>query len=484
MNILFAASEAFPFIKTGGLGDVVHSLPLALRDLGNDVRLVLPAYRDVLAAVGTPVELGSWLLPGLNRTHHVRLLQVPQDAFEGDLYLIDVPALFDRPGNPYTHIEGYDWPDNAERFTVFSRAVAAMVTGWSDNSWRPEVVHCHDWQTGLVPAFLSTIEARPVTIFTLHNLAYDGHFSYQNFIDLDLPAKWWSPDYIEFYGGLSMLKAGMIFSDHITTVSPTYAKEICTPEFGYRYEGLLSHLGEKLTGILNGIDLTVWNPETDTHLVKNYTNNKHYAAAKMKNKQFLLQQAGLEQVADKTAPLIGFIGRLVDQKGIDMIIDAAPTLFEKSNARMIVLGSGHSIYEQALQQLAKDFPDRLYVHIGYSESLAHQVEAGCDIFLMPSRFEPCGLNQMYSMRYGTLPVVHYTGGLVDTVTDAQPETINHKTATGFVFKHEDSDAMLEAVYRAINLYAQETTWQQLCLTAMSQQLGWEKSAKEYLKLYQ
>ncbi len=266
MNILFAASEAFPFIKTGGLGDVVHSLPIALGQLGDDVRLVLPAYRDVLASVDSLKELGFWDLPGAGVTHRVRVLQAHHEGLADYLYLIDVPSLFDRAGNPYVHSDGFNWPDNAERFTVFSRAVAQMAKGIPGSDWHPDVVHCHDWQTGLVPAFLSMAHPRPKTVFTIHNLAYDGHFSYEDFARMSLPPEWWTPDYVEFYGGFSMLKAGIVFADQVTTVSPTYAREICTPEYGYRFEGVLQHLGNKLSGILNGIDLDIWNPQTDNYL--------------------------------------------------------------------------------------------------------------------------------------------------------------------------------------------------------------------------
>lgn len=484
MNILFAASEAYPFIKTGGLGDVVHSLPLALNKLGDDVRLVLPAYRDVLKAVENPEILGFWNVTGAGRTHKVQLIKTHQDELGDYLYLLDVPTLFDRPGNPYVHADGYDWPDNAERFTVFSRAVAEMARGIPGEDWRPEVVHCHDWQTGLVPAFLSLMHPRPVTVFTIHNLAYDGHFSYQNFSDLGLPPEWWTPDYVEFYGGLSMLKAGMVFSDHVTTVSPTYAKEICTPEFGYRYEGILQHLGDRLTGILNGIDLDIWNPEADSYLSARYKNDRNFARNKLKNKNALLEMAGLDIDNDNAVPLIGFIGRLVEQKGIDMIVRAIPEILATTNADMIILGSGHKVYEQNLLELAEQYSDRLHVHIGYSESLAHQVEAGCDMFLMPSRFEPCGLNQMYSLRYGTPPVVNHTGGLADTVTDSTDKTVKNRTANGFVFYHADDEAMLTAIRRAINAYNSKTLWKQLCKTAMSVELGWEKSAEQYQALYQ
>ncbi len=498
MNILFAASEAFPFIKTGGLGDVVHSLPVALSQLGDDVRLVLPAYRDVLASVDSLKELGYWDLPGAGVTHRVRVLQAHQESLGDYLYLIDVPALFDRAGNPYVHSDGFNWHDNAERFTVFSRAVAQLAKGIPGSDWRPDVVHSHDWQTGLVPAFLSMTHPRPRTVFTIHNLAYDGYFSQADFYALGLPPEWWSPDQLEFYGGFSMLKAGMVFADKVTTVSPNYAREICTPEFGYRFEGVLNHLGDKLSGILNGIDLDIWNPATDTHIVKNYsapnpgdndkTSNKKWVSAKKANKEDCLKIIALDGDAERSkanldAPLLGFIGRLVEQKGVDLIIDMLPGLFSSSDANMVILGSGHMHYETELQALARQYPNRLHVHIGYSEDFAHQVEAGCDLFVMPSRFEPCGLNQMYSLRYGTPPLVNHTGGLADTVTDSNTQTLADKTATGFVFNELNADALLLTIKRAIKIYKQPAQWQQICETAMQQELGWESSARQYQQLY-
>lgn len=493
MNILFAASEAFPFIKTGGLGDVVHSLPIALNQLGDDVRLVLPAYRDVLASVDSLKELGFWDLPGVGVTHRVRILQAHHDGLADYLYLVDVPSLFDRAGNPYVHSDGFNWTDNAERFTVFNRAVAQMAKGIPGTDWHPDVVHCHDWQTGLVPAFLSMTHPRPKTVFTIHNLAYDGHFSHTDFASLSLPPEWWSPEYVEFYGGFSMLKAGMVFSDQVTTVSPTYAREICTPEYGYRFAGVLQHLGDRLSGILNGIDLDVWNPETDEHLVANYAidhkgnskggnkgDSKAWVKAKLANKNALLKKARLPVTK---APVMGFIGRLVEQKGVDLITESLAKLFSTTDAVIIILGSGDSEYETELIELAEKYPSRLHVHIGYSEELAHQVEAGCDLFLMPSRFEPCGLNQMYSLRYGTPPVVTFTGGLADTVTDSSAMALKDKTANGFVFHELSAEALLSAIKRALVLYRRPQQWQQICETGMQQELGWESSANKYQKLY-
>ena len=491
MNILFAASEAFPFIKTGGLGDVVHSLPIALNQLGDDVRLVLPAYRDVLASVDSLKELGYWDLPGAGITHRVRLLQAHHDGLADYLYLIDVPSLFDRAGNPYVHSDGFNWPDNAERFTIFSRAVAQMAKGIPGTDWLPEVVHCHDWQTGLVPAFLSMSHPRPKTVFTIHNLAYDGHFSHADFTSLSLPPEWWSPDYVEFYDGFSMLKAGMVFADDVTTVSPTYAREICTPEYGYRYEGVLNKLGDKLSGILNGIDLDIWNPETDDHLKQNYSiddpkHSQQWLTDKLVNKQDLLEKAGLPSsgLTRGKMPLLGFIGRLVEQKGVDLITAILDDLFTTTDAMMIILGSGHMLYETELLALADKYPTRLHVHIGYSEDLAHQVEAGCDLFIMPSRFEPCGLNQMYSLRYGTPPVVNNTGGLADTVIDTTAKTLKDKSANGFVTSDANAEALLSTIKRALTVYKKPKQWQQVCETAMRQELGWEASAKKYQALYQ
>jgi len=486
LNILFAASEAFPFIKTGGLGDVVHSLPIALNQLGDSVRLVLPAYRDVLASVDSLKELGYWDLPGAGITHRVRILQAHHDGIGDYLYLIDVPSLFDRAGNPYVHTDGFNWPDNAERFTVFSRAVAQMAKGIPGSEWVPDVVHCHDWQTGLVPAFLSMSHPRPKTVFTIHNLAYDGHFSHDDFTRLMLPPEWWSAEYVEFYGGFSMLKAGMVFSDQVTTVSPTYAREICTPEYGYRFEGVLQNLGDKLSGILNGIDVDTWNPQTDDRISQNYSLDKPWVRGKSANKQALLEKVGLPDDGSTAAkaPLLGFIGRLVEQKGVDLISAMLPELFATTDAVMIILGSGHMLYEIELTALAEQYPLRLHVHIGYSEDLAHQIEAGCDLFIMPSRFEPCGLNQMYSLRYGTPPVVNFTGGLADTVTDASTMAIKDKTANGFVFNNVNADDLLSTIKHALTIYKKPKQWRQVCETAMQQDLGWASSAKKYQALYQ
>ncbi len=484
MKILFAASEAYPLVKTGGLGDVIYSLPRALQQQGAEVRVILPAYRLVLEQMDS-LRIAGWMqVQGAGRLHDARILEAGSRHLGVPLLLVDVPSLFDRPGNPYLHPEGYNWHDNAERFTVFSRAVARLASDTRLLEWRPEVVHCHDWQAGLVPAFLSLEEQAPASLFTIHNLSYAGIFSHQEFEQLALPRSWWSPDALEFFGNFSMLKGGIVFSQHITTVSPTYAEEIQTPAFGYGFDGVLRAMRHKLSGILNGIDLETWNPATDPFLPSHYSARHRYLAGKRENKAALLQQLGVE-VSDQVLeePLLGFIGRLVEQKGIDLLIEALPALFTHPDVRLVLLGSGESRFETALRELAALYPGRLLLNLGYSEELSHRIEAASDLFLMPSRFEPCGLNQLYSLRYGTPPVVHAVGGLVDTVVDATPENLEAGRATGFHFHEPTSTALLGALEHALRLYRNPPVWHQLIRTAMAQDFGWARSARRYLELY-
>ncbi len=486
MKVLFASSEVWPLIKTGGLGDVTYSLPHALQQQDADIRLVLPAYRDLLKQLKN-FEILGWLsinLAGKEQT--VRILQTQHDKFSVPIWLVDCPALFDRAGNPYLQEQGYDWSDNAERFALFSLAVARLSMDALNMDWKPDVVHTNDWQTGLVAAFLDHEIDRPKRVFTIHNLAYGGYFSQQEFNHLQLPSHWWSSEGVEFYGNMSMIKAGIIYSDAVTTVSPSYAKEICTPEFGYGLAGVLSHRQYKLTGILNGIDPDAWNPQTDPLLPYHYS-AKRRNPGKKKNKQALLESNGIEVNEENlAAPLLGMVSRLVEQKGVDMIIEAIPQLLENSNANFVFIGTGHPHLEAQLLKLQQQYPQRVMVSIEYSESKAHLLEAGCDIFMMPSRFEPCGLNQLYSLRYGTLPIVHRTGGLADTVVDAQ-FTDNKKlipTATGFTFDIATTDELLKTIYRALAIFPKKKLWNQLQRTAMQQNFSWDKSALEYLRLYQ
>lgn len=482
MNILFAASEAYPLVKTGGLGDVAYSLPKALHARGADVRLVLPGYHGLLRQLDA-MRIAGWLdVRGSTRMLGVRVLETRHAAFPFPLWIVDCPQLFDRPGNPYVAENGRDWPDNAERFAVFARAVVLLAQDALRLGWRADVVHSHDWQTGLVPAFLSDQVIPPRTVFTIHNLAYGGYFPHDDFVRLQLPARWWNPEGTEFHGNLSMLKAGIVYADAITTVSPTYAEEICTPEFGYGLDGLLRSRRHKLTGILNGIDTDAWNPATDPHLPAHYSKAR-IQPGKRNNKRALLERFQPVDNALLDAPLLGMVGRLVEQKGVDWILAAMPVLLAETDVRFVVLGSGQALYEQKLQRLAQQHPDRIMVEIGYDEKLAHCIEAGADLFLMPSRFEPCGLNQMYSLRYGTPPVVFRTGGLADTVVDANASHCADGTATGFVFDQPEVSGFLDAIRRALDLYRQPKAWRRLQQTGMRQNFDWSESAGHYLSLY-
>jgi starch synthase len=483
MKVLLVASEAFPLVKTGGLGDVLYSLPHALHARGVDIRLVLPGYRALLRQLDEVRILGWCDVRGAEGIVSARVLETRHSDFAFPLWVVDCPTLFDRAGNPYVSASGHDWPDNAERFTVFARVAALLAQDVLDLGWKPAVVHAHDWQTGLVAAFLVDQPVRPKTVFTIHNLAYGGHFSHDDFVRLQLPGHWWSSEGVEFHGGFSMLKAGIVYADSVTTVSPTYAAEICTPEFGYGLDGLLLSRQYKLHGILNGIDTRIWNPYTDPHLPAHFSAGR-ILPGKRRNKQALLERF-LPEADEETlqAPLLGFVGRLVEQKGVDWVLAAIPVLLAETDARFVLLGSGQASYELKFTRLAKQHPQRVFVEIGYDEPLAHQIEAGSDLFLMPSRFEPCGLNQMYSLRYGTLPVVFKTGGLADTVVDAGEATPADAGANGFVFDMPDVNAFIATIRRALALYRQPAEWQRLQQSGMRQSFDWAKSAGHYLSLY-
>ncbi len=474
-KILFASSEAYPLIKTGGLGDVSGSLPTALKALQQDVRLVLPAYREILEQKGKVTTIAQVSLP-LGR---IRVLERLLPGTRLKVWLVDCPPYFDRPGNPYQGPNGLPWPDNAERFALFCQAITCLALNQAGLDWQPDLVHCNDWQTGLVPALLTRHENRPATLFTIHNLAYQGLFPETTFSALNLPWSFWSPHALEFYGKLSFMKGGLVFADRVNTVSPTYAEEIQTPEFGCGLDGLLRHRRNKLSGILNGVDKN-WNPANDPALVRNYS--LHDIRGKQFNKKALQQELGLSASAE--IPLLAFIGRLVAQKGIDLLVKILPEIV-KLPAQVAFLGSGEKQYEQTLQQLAQRYPEQIAAHIGFDEALAHRIEAGADMFLMPSRFEPCGLNQMYSLRYGTIPIVHRVGGLADTVVDSTPATLENRTATGVVFERADSFVLLEAIKRAALLYEhQKGFWQPLQQRGMRQDFSWQRSAKCYLELYE
>lgn len=476
MRILFASSEARPLIKTGGLADVSGSLPAALHAMGHDVRVVLPAYRGVLERAGKLNSIAELTLPACKDP-----VQVLRGSFAGSdipLYLIDSPRHFDRPGGPYSNPDGSDWPDNGQRFAAFCRAIHAVAKGDVEHDWKPEVVHCNDWQTGLVPALLAQDQLRPATVFTIHNLAYQGLFPWAVFQELELPYELWSMSAMEFHGQMSFIKGGIAFADRLTTVSPTYAAEIRTPQFGCGLHGALQERAIDLRGILNGVDYEVWDPAHDPHIARRYTNKN--LGDKARNKGPLLQRFGMRREHD--TPVIGMVGRLVEQKGIDLVLGCLERLLSQP-VQMVILGSGQTIYEQTLVNAAQRY-ENLGVQIGYDEGLAHLIEAGSDIFLMPSRFEPCGLNQMYSLRYGTVPVVRRTGGLADTVVDADLAHLRERSATGFVFDGETPDALYAALQRALSLYAARPTWRELMHAGMRQEFSWTRSAQQYVELYQ
>lgn len=476
MRVLFGTSEAYPLIKTGGLADVSGSLPRALLSLGHDVRVLLPAYRDALAkARATGVrKIAEFSLYG----HNVTLLESRLPGTRVKTWLLDCPALFDRAGNPYLDENGNSFSDNDQRFLLLSRAATELALNRCGCNWQPDVLHCNDWQTALAPALLNMEAQRPATVFTIHNLAYQGLFSYETFLSTNLPARFWHYDALEFHNQFSFIKGGLVYADRVNTVSPTYAQEIQTAEFGYGLDGLLRYRGTDLSGILNGIDDDEWNPGTDTHLEQRY--NRRTLALKAKNKLALQKQVALPN--DEFIPVFGFIGRLVEQKGIDWLL-ACIDLMVAHNAQLILLGSGAKEYEQALLDIAQLHPKNIAVTIGYNEALAHRIEAGADIFVMPSRFEPCGLNQMYSLRYGTLPIVHRVGGLADTVVDSNDSTFADGSANGFVFDKANADSMQDAVERALQTFDDRKRWRQLQLHAMSHDFSWQHSAQAYEQLY-
>lgn len=477
MKILYCASEATPLMKTGGLADVAGSLPDALRAMGCDCRLVLPAYPDAIARAGKLESAAIIHLPGSKQV--IRLFTCIIGHHQVPTYLVDVPQFFNRTGNPYVSPEGSNWPDNADRFGLFCRIVEMIAMDQCGLNWKPDLVHSNDWQTGLVSPLLMPHADRPATVFTIHNLAYQGLFDAQTFARLQLPEALWSLHGLEFYGQFSFIKGGIVYSDYVTTVSPTYADEIRTPTYGYGLEGLLRQRGEHFCGILNGINYHVWNPETDPRLVNNF--NADNFALKLENKLALQAYFGLPQ--NKDVQLFGYIGRLVDQKGVDLILQVLPGILDHG-AQVVFLGSGNKELENALLELSNKHPQVVGVTIGYNEQLSHRIEAGCDAFLMPSRFEPCGLNQMYSLRYGTVPIVRDTGGLADTVVDASPENIQNKTATGFVFHTPDAENLWRAVERALNYYKLPgNAWRDLAMRGMQQDFSWEASAASYTQIY-
>ncbi|MBK1655257.1 glycogen synthase GlgA [Allochromatium vinosum] len=478
LRILVASSEAHPLIKTGGLADVSASLPAALRQLGHDARLVIPGYPLAMRQLREPKPLGEIRVPGYRTA--IRLVEGRHPDHDLPVYLVDAPEYFAREGNPYCDPTGRDWGDNPDRFMLFCRVLALMAQGLPAIGWRPDVFHGNDWQTGLAPTLLQEAPWSPARVFTIHNLAYQGLFDRATFDRLELPPALWNLAGLEFHQRLSFIKGGIVFSERINTVSPTYAEEVRTARFGCGLDGLLRQIGQRFSGILNGIDYQVWNPAGDPLILQNYDAERF--GLKTENKLDVQRELGLPRSED--AFVLGYVGRLVEQKGVDLIQAILPELLQDPRVQVMILASGERRSEQALVELAAANPRQIGVYIGYDETRAHRIEAGCDAFLMPSRFEPCGLNQIYSLRYGTPPIVHRTGGLVDTVVPATPENLAKGTATGFVFDEPTPAALLGAVRWAMRLYRDDPDgWRRLAVTGMSQDFSWESSARRYIELY-
>ncbi|MDJ0871459.1 MAG: glycogen synthase GlgA [Gammaproteobacteria bacterium] len=477
LRVLFATPEAHPLAKTGGLGDVGGALPQAILRLGADARLLLPAYPGLVHASGA-VPLGR-AFQALPEMETVQLFEGLLPESDVPVYLVNCPTLFNRDGGPYVDANGRDWPDNALRFGMLSRVAALFGTGEVPGAWVPDILHCNDWQTGLAPAYLAfATETRTRSIFSIHNMAFQGIFPKTLMPSLQLPWSSYNLDGLEYYDQISFLKSGIVYADHITTVSPTYAREIQTAELAFGLEGPLRARAQSLTGILNGVDVEHWNPSHDIHIPKHF--QMETLARKSANKRALQERLHLAREPD--TPLVGMVSRMTPQKGVDLVLGIVPDMLEQP-IQLAVLGEGEVALERRWRQLAIEHPQRVSVDIGYDEPLAHLIEAGADIFLMPSRFEPCGLNQMYSMMYGTPPVARRTGGLADSVVDATPMALSDGTATGFLFDGATEAELYSCILRALLLYRDKKDWRQLQVNGMKQDFSWAASAARYMEIY-
>ena len=462
--------------KVGGLGEVSAALPAALRALQVDARILLPGYPGVIAAAGDVRELAR--LTPFEAPFEARLLMahLPNGV---PLIILDCPRLYARAGGPYQNEAGEDWDDNGWRFGLLSKVAAILGSESSPLNWRPQIIHCNDWPVALAPAYLHyTPQPRAAAVMTVHNLAFQGNFEPDLVASLGLPPSSFSVDGLEFHGRMSFIKAGLLYADAITTVSPTYAREIQSETLGFGMDGLLRLRRDSLFGILNGIDTAVWNPETDPLIAQRYSaGNLHN---KLLNKQALQQRLRLS--LEPEIPLLGVVSRFTHQKGIDVLVEAASRLVELP-AQLVALGTGERELENALRTVAARHPGNIALAIGYDENLAHLIEAGADMFLMPSRFEPCGLNQMYSQRYGTPPIARATGGLADTIIDCNPGTLEIGSASGFLFHQLTAADLLSAVRRAVAMYRDRSSWRVLQQNGMARYFGWDTAAKQYAEIY-
>ena len=476
MRILHVAYEIYPLVKAGGLADVIASLPPALAKRGLDVRVLLPGFPGMLnGMLGLkPVIRFGPAFGAAIITIHVGSL--PDTGLLA--YVIDAPFLYQRQGNIYVGPDGFDWSDNHRRFGLLGWVAAHMASGELDPDWRPDVVHAHDWHAGLAPIYMAQNPGlKTASVFTIHNLAYQGVFPMDCLADLGLPIRQSILNGIEYHGMISFMKAALVYSKKITTVSPTYAREIRTPEFGCGLDGVLRDRAGDLSGILNGVDPEIWNPE-DPDIAKPYSADN--LKGKMACKLALQSELRLSNQAE--GPLFAVVSRLFSQKGMDLLLAALPDLL-KEGAQLAVLGTGDDYLEEGFRHAAAANPEKVAAFVGYDEAMAHRFFAGADVLLVPSRFEPCGLTQLYALRYGTLPLVHRVGGLADTVIDATPGNLQSDSATGFVFDDVDSHAIGESIHEACALYRDESAWHQVQRRAMVQDFSWGDSAAHYEALY-
>jgi starch synthase len=470
MRVLSIASEIYPLIKTGGLADVAGALPAALAGQGIQVTTLIPGYPAVLAALQSPETVTE--APG------IRVLAGTAHGLT--IWAIDAPHLYARPGGPYTQPDGADWPDNAQRFATLARVAASLAP-------RFDLLHAHDWQAGLLPAYLAYAGTpHPPSVFTVHNLAYQGQYPASLLAELGLPPHAYSIEGVEYFGSIGFLKSGLYFADRITTVSPTYAQEILTPDAGMGLDGLLRRRADRLVGIRNGIDTTIWDPATDPNLPSHY--NASRLTARRANKSALQTAAGLD--VDDDALLYAVVSRLTWQKGLDMLLAALPALLAPNGqrggqrgAQLFVLGTGDPPLQQGFAQAAQTNPGRIGAIIGYDETIAHLVQGGADALVVPSRFEPCGLTQLCALRYGCLPIVARVGGLADTIIDANDAALAAGTGTGLQFVPPTTSALEAALRRAAALWRDKPTWRRLQSNAMHTDVSWDRPAAQYAALY-
>lgn len=477
MKVLHVAAEIFPLVKTGGLADVTGALLPALNLRGIDARVVLPGFPAILDGIRQQKKIAE-----IGAAFGAAQVTIRQGRLPGNgvqAYIVDAPWLYQREGNPYSGPDGQGWPDNPRRFALLSWAAAHLAFGEFDPYWKAAVLHAHDWHSGLALAYLAAHPAHKVrTAFTVHNLAYQGQFDLADRHELGLPSSVMGLSGVEFHGHGNFMKAGLTYADRITTVSPRYAQEICTPEFGCGLDHLLTQRRRVLSGVLNGVDYSVWDPSTDRHIDRLFSSRN--LSGKATCKAAVQKDFGLELTADK--PLFAVVSRLTDQKGMDLMLAALPELV-RLGGQFMLIGTGDKALEESFSAAAHAMPGRVAVRLTYDETLAHRLIAAADVILVPSRFEPCGLTQLYGLRYGTLPLVRKVGGLSDTVADTNHDSIQSQSATGFTFEAATTAALIDTIRRAIIAYDDKPLWRGVMERGMNRDYSWDESSKRYLSLY-